>query len=270
MSQTDYWGIGKEIRRDIVHAMKHGERGHLAPAFSVVEILSVLFEKIMRYDPKNPELESRDRFILSKGHGCLALYAWLARKGFFPRKELELFCRAGGILGGHPDHRKIPGVETSTGSLGHGLAVGVGMALGARIRKLDYRIFVVLGDGECNEGSIWESALHAAKHGLDRLVALVDYNKMQSYASTKEVLDLEPMTDKWRAFGFETREVDLNHPERLEELLRGLPFQAGRPNAVICHTTKGKGVSFTENNASWHHKSKLSEEELKKLLDELR
>ena len=250
--------------------MAAGGRGHLGPAFSLVEILTVFFEKILKYDPKNPLWPDRDRLILSKGHGCLALYAMLARKGYFSEKELSLFCKTEGILGGHPDHRKVPGIEASTGSLGHGLSLGIGMALAARLHKRPSNVYVILGDGECNEGSVWEGALSAAKHKLTNLVVLVDYNKMQSYSFTKDVIDLEPFADKWKSFGFETREVNMDHPKDLEGLLSDLPFGKDKPSAVICHTIKGKGISFAENNPNWHHKSKLSEEEIKNLLEELR
>lgn len=270
MSQVDYRKLGKQIRRDVVGILKVAGRGHVGAAFSLVEILNVLYEKILRYDGAHPKAPDRDRLILSKGHGCLALYPILANKGFFSRDELPLFCKREGILGGHPDHRKIPGIEASTGSLGHGLSVGIGMALGSRMNGRPYRVFVILGDGECNEGSVWEAALSAAKHGLHELIVMVDYNKMQSYGMAKEVLDLEPFADKWKSFGFETREVDMNHPERLEELLANLPFKTGKPNAVICHTIKGKGVSFCENNPTWHHKNKVTDEEIQALLNELK
>lgn len=257
----DYFKLGKEMRREAFKAMVAGGRGHLGAAFSVIDILNVIYESTLRFNAKDPQWPDRDRLILSKGHGCLALYAILATKGYFPKEELLKFCKQGGKLGGHPDHRKIPGIEASTGSLGHGLSVGVGMAMASRIDKKDFRVFVVLGDGECNEGSVWEAALGAGKHGLENLVALVDYNKMQSYSFTKEIQDLEPLTDKWRSFGFGTREADMDNPADLEKLLKQLPFEKGKPNAIICHTTKGKGVPIAENNASWHHKNKLTPEE---------
>lgn len=247
-----------------------GGRGHLGSAFSLVEIFSVLFEKILKYEPTNPKWPDRDRLILSKGHGCMALYSFLGEKGYFSKEEFSRFCKVEGILGGHPDHRLVPGVEHSTGALGHGLSVGIGMAQAGRIDNKPYRVFVVIGDGESNEGSIWEGALHAAKHKLNNLVVLVDYNKMQSFGKVSEILDLEPFADKWKSFGFETREVDMNQPEALEDLLTALPFHSEKPNAVICHTTKGKGVSFMENNPSWHHKNKLTEEEIRNLVEELK
>jgi transketolase len=255
----------RHLRRRIVRVLEGGGRGHLGTSLSLVEILRVLFDSVLRYDPKNPKWPERDRFILSKGHGCITQYVMLQEKGYFPEEELWKFCRYDGILGGHPDP-KVPGIEFSTGSLGHGLPVSVGLALMAKRRKSAYRVFTVLGDGECNEGSVWEAAMCAAKHKLDNLVAMVDYNKQQSYASTYEVLDLEPFAAKWEAFGFATREVDGHDVAALERTFAALPFQAGKPSAIICHTVKGKGVSFAENNLKWHHKSSIKKNEIEELM----
>jgi transketolase len=252
----------RQLRRDIVSMLEHGGRGHLASAFSLVEILQVLYDHILQYNPEQPRWENRDRLILSKGHGCMALYALLADKGFFGKVEFQKFCKKDGILGGHPEFPKVPGVEASTGALGHGLSIGIGMAINAKREKMGHRVVVIVGDGECNEGAIWEGALCAQKHELENLTILVDYNKMQSYASTHEVLDLEPFAEKFRSFGFSVREVDGHDVEEMEKIFKGLPFSSPSPNAVICHTIKGKGASFTERNLSWHHKSKVSEEEL--------
>ncbi|MGB7541507.1 MAG: transketolase [Burkholderiales bacterium] len=257
-----------ELRRTIVKAMNSAGRGHLASALSLVEILRVLYDNVLRYDPKQPKWPLRDRFILSKGHGCLALYVILADKGFFPEDELWKFCRFDGILGGHPEP-KVPGVEISTGSLGHGLPVAVGMAIHAQRAKAGHRVFVVLGDGECNEGTVWEAAMGAGKHKLDNLVVMIDYNKHQSYGSTYEVLDLEPFADKWRSFGFGVREADGHDVGSIEEVLSGIPAEHGKPTAIICHTVKGKGIGFTENNLKWHHKSGLKEAEMTALLEAL-
>ena len=250
-----------ELRRTIVHMLQSARRGHLGSAFSLVEILRVLYDEVLRYDPSNPHWAGRDRLILSKGQGCLALYVLLAEKGFFPEPELWKFCKSDGILGGHPDF-KVPGVEASTGSLGHGLSIGIGFALNARFTGAGHRTFVVIGDGESNEGSIWEAALCASKHRLSNLVVIVDYNKHQSYGSTFEVQDLEPICDKWRSFGFAVREVDGHSLEELRATFGSLPFERDRPSALICHTIKGKGVGFAENNMEWHHKSKVSDEEI--------
>jgi transketolase len=256
----------RELRRQIVRTLAAGQRGHVGSAFSLVEILRVLYDDVLRYDPRNPRWQQRDRCILSKGHGCLALYVLLAEKGFFPEAELWKFCHSDGILGGHPEYGKVPGIEASTGSLGHGLSIGVGFALCARHHAAKYRTVVVVSDGECDEGSLWEAALCAAKHRLSNLLVLVDYNKQQSYGTTYEVLDLEPLADKWRAFGFAVEEVDGHSVPELRAVLKRTPFRPDRPSVVICHTIKGKGVGFVENNLNWHHKSKLTDEEIQSLL----
>ena len=253
-----------ELRRTIVRMLEAAGRGHVGSALSLVEILRVLYDDVMHYDPRNPRWTERDRFILSKGQGCLALYAILAEKGFFPEPELWRVCKSDGILGGHPEI-KVPGVEATTGSLGHGLSIGIGFALNARLSGSDYRTFVVIGDGESNEGSIWEAALSASKHRLSNLTVLVDYNKHQSYSSTFEVLDLEPIGDKWRSFGFNVAEVDGHSIDELRSTLDRVPFSIDRPSVVICHTVKGRGVDFVENNMDWHHKNKVTADEIQAL-----
>lgn len=257
------------LRRVIVETMRCAGRGHLASALSLVEILRALYDDVLRVDPANPGWPGRDRLILSKGHGCLALYALLADKGFFPAGELERFCAAEGILGGHPERGKIPGVEASTGSLGHGPPIGVGMALSARLDGRASRVFVIIGDGEAGEGSVWEAAQCAAKHGLDNLTIVVDYNKMQSYGPVAEVSPLEPFCDKWRAFGFAATEVDGHDPAALATLFRRVPLVPGRPTAIVCHTVKGKGFAETEGNLAWHHKSKIADETVACFLEQL-
>ncbi len=257
----------KELRHLIIESLSAGQRGHVGATFSLVEVLRVLYDDVLHYDPNNPQMPERDRCVFSKGHGCLALYAILADKGFFPKEELMKFCKADGSLGGHPEH-KTPGVEASTGSLGHGLSIAVGIALNARYEKSKYRVFAVLGDGECNEGSVWEAAMCASKYKLDNLCVLVDYNKHQSYGSTFEVLDLEPFADKWKAFGFNVREVDGHNVEELRSVLTNLP-KTGKPNLVLCHTVKGKGIHFAEHNMKWHHQSKFSQENIDELLSAL-
>lgn len=258
----------RQLRTQIVRVLEASGRGHIGSAFSLVEILRVLYDDVLNYDAKNPNWAGRDRFILSKGHGCLALYAVLAEKGFFPESELWDTGKPTAMLGGHPE-TKIPGVEVSTGSLGHGLPFGIGFALNARYEKSDHRVFVVIGDGESNEGSVWEAALSAGKHRLSNLTVLVDYNKYQSYASTFEVQDLEPLADKWRSFGFATTEVNGHNVDELQEALSNLPIEQDRPSVIICHTVKGKGVSVIENNMEWHHKNRVSEEEINILMSEL-
>ncbi len=256
----------KQLRRTIVRMLQCARRGHVGSAYSLIEILRVLYDDVLRFNPQHPKWKGRDRCILSKGHGCLALYTLLADKGYFPEEELWKACTPDGLLGGHPDGMKVPGVEASTGALGHGLSIGLGMALHLRIAESDSRVFVVLGDGECNEGSVWEAAMCAGKHRLTNLTAIVDYNKHQSYSSTKEVQDLEPFSDKWRAFGFEVREVDGHDVPALRKLLTSTPFASDKPSALICHTIKGKGVKFAENNMKWHHKNKVTDQEVVELL----
>ncbi len=249
-----------DLRKLVCRTLEGGGRGHIGSTLSLIEILRVLYDDILAYDPKNPKWEHRDRCILSKGHGCIAQYVLLADKGFIDHSHLDTFCRFDSLLGGHPEANKIPGVETSTGSLGHGLSVGLGFALAARMKKRRNRTFVIMGDGEINEGSVWEAALTIGKHRLDNLVALVDYNKIQSAGPTSEIQNLEPLADKWRAFNFAVEEVNGHDVDALRELLLKLPAQSGKPTAIICHTVKGKGIHFAEHNANWHHKAKLSKE----------
>lgn len=258
----------RDLRRQLLRAMERGGRGHLPSAASVLEILRVLYDDVLNVRPDEPRWPERDRCILSKGHGCLALYALLADKGFFPSSELDRFCHFDALLGGHPE-MTVPGVDASTGALGHGLSIGVGMALAAKLSGKSYRVFVVMGDGETNEGAVWEAALSAAKHRLSNLVAIVDYNKMQSYAATAEVCDLEPIAKKWRAFNFAVREVDGHDVDALREAFAKLPYRSDGPSALICHTVKGRGFGEVENDPRWHHKNKLDAETLQRLYDAL-
>ena len=247
----------KQLRRLIVRGLAGGGRGHIGSSMSLVEILRVLYDDILRIRPDEPRWPARDRMILSKGHGCLALYAMLADKGFIPVETLDGFCRKDSILGGHPEAGKVPGVEASTGALGHGLSIGVGMALAARMQRRDSRVYVVLGDGEIDEGSVWEAAMCAGKHRLSQLTAIIDYNKIQSAGTTREIQDLEPLLDKWRAFNFAAAEIDGHDVDGLRALFRRLPLAEDRPSAIICHTVKGKGLGFAENDPNWHHKAKV-------------
>ena len=260
----------KDLRKNIIQALEGGGRGHIGSSMSLVEILRVLYDSYLRFEPGNPGWAERDRFILSKGHGCLALYVQLAEKRFFEQKELLDFCRPTSRFGGHPERGKAPGIEASTGALGHGLPMGVGMALAAKIRGQAYRVVVVVGDGEINEGSVWEAAMSASKHRLSSLTVFIDYNKLQSYGPTKEVLDLEPLADKWRSFGFGVAEVDGHDVAALDQLVKRLPLETRKPTAVICHTVKGKGIPFAEGRAEWHHKSGLKADEIAAMYDCLR
>lgn len=252
--------LAKRIR---IHALKMTSRGgssHIGAAMSIADILAVLYGGVLRVDPNNPKARDRDRFILSKGHAGAAVYAALAEVGFFSIEKLKTHYQDGSDLSGHVSHKGIPGVELSTGSLGHGLSVGVGMGLGAKMDGHTHRVVVLLSDGECDEGSNWEAILFAAHHRLDNLVAIVDYNKIQSLAPVSETVELEPFADKWRSFGWAVRESDGHNHGQLLDALSDLPAEDGRPTVVIAHTTKGKGVSFMENTVLWHYRCAKGEE----------
>jgi len=257
------------LRQLVVRALDGGARGHIGSSMSLIEIMRVLYDDILRYRADDPLWEGRDRCILSKGHGCIAQYVMLADKGFFPLEVLDTFCRRDSILGGHPEAGKVPGVEASTGALGHGLPIGVGRAMGLRIKGSDARVFVITGDGEINEGSVWEAALSAAKHRLANLTLMVDYNKVQSAGPTQEILPLEPLADKFRAFGFAVAEVDGHDVAALRGVLQTVPLDRERPAAIICHTVKGKGLAFAENDANWHHKSSIDQKLVAQMYDAL-
>jgi transketolase len=252
----------RHLRRLIFRAIENGGRGHIGPALSLVEIIRVLYDDFLRHDPAAPLWRERDRFILSKGHGCLALYAVLADRGFFPLEELDRFCHYDSFLGGHPE-TVVPGVEACTGALGHGLSIGLGMALAARMTGRDSKVYVLMGDGEINEGSVWEAAACADKHRLSNLTAIIDYNKIQSAGSVFEIQNMEPLADKWTSFGFRVSECNGHDVEELRRVFREAAAAPGdRPRAIICHTVKGKGIPVAENNPGWHHKSDLSEKDL--------
>jgi transketolase len=241
--------------------MTHRARSsHIGTNFSIAELLAVLYGKILQVDPSNPDWPDRDRFILSKGHGCAALYGVLAECGFFPLDWLDTFYQNGSYLAGHITEANVPGVEVSTGSLGHGLPIATGMALAAKRDGKNYRVFTLLSDGECDEGSTWEPILFAPHHRLDNLIAIVDYNKIQSLGTVKEVLDLEPFADKWRAFGWAVREIDGHSLDEVETAFSKVPLKTDRPSCVIAHTIKGKGVSFMEDKLLWHYRSPQGEE----------
>ena len=252
------------LRSLAIDTFEGGSRGHIGSTMSLIEILRVLYDDVMTVDPRDPRMSTRDRLILSKGHGCIALYVMLADKGFFPTAELSTFCRYDSILGGHPEFGHVPGVEASTGSLGHGLAIGVGMAYAARLSSSAHHVFVVLGDGELDEGSVWESALAAGHHKLDNLTIVVDYNKLQSFGPVREIWDLEPLAAKWQAFGFDCVEVDGHDVEQLRAAL-SLPVKGTKPRAVIAHTVKGRGIPFAEANPAWHHKASLKPQDIQEL-----
>ena len=234
----------------------------------MAELLAVLYERILHVRPGEPTWPDRDRFILSKGHGAAGLYAVLAERGFFPASWLDDFYMDGARLPGHVSHVGVPGIDVSTGALGHGLAIGCGMAIAAKRDGRSHRVFVLLSDGECDEGGVWEAALFAPHHRLDNLVAIVDYNKIQSLGAVREVLDLEPLAAKWEAFGWATREIDGHDVGAIEAACRLLPLSAGRPSCIVAHTVKGKGVSFMENALLWHYRAP-DEDDLRHALGEL-
>ncbi len=237
------------IRRIILEQSRRANVGHVGSALSIAELLSVLYGRVLR--APTPDDPSRDRFILSKGHAALALYAALHLRGWISAAELDTFCGDASRLGVHPEHA-APGVDFSTGSLGHGLSIGAGSALGARLHRSDRRVFVLLSDAECNEGSTWEAAMFAAHHRLGHLVAIVDRNGQQALGYTKDVLDIEPAAAPWTAFGWDVRVVDGHDEDALEEALCGLDASS-RPRVVVAETTFGKGVSFMERRIEWHY-----------------
>lgn len=256
----------KYLRSLVVRSLLGGGRGHMGSAMSLIEILRVLYDDIINFKSSQPKKKDRDRVILSKGHGCLALYAVLADKGFFKKSELDKTSKFDSILGGHPESLKVKGVEASTGALGHGLSIGVGMAIAAKIKKQKHKIFVILGDGEINEGSIWEAALSASKHKLNNLKILLDYNKIQSYGLVKEVLNLEPLKDKWKSFGFDVSDVNGHNIKQLKKnLTKFISDKKNKPSITICNTIKGKGFYFAENNPKWHHRNSFTKEEIDNL-----
>ena len=248
------------IRRHAVMMTHLGKSSHVGSVLSLADILAVLYGEVMRLDPAQPKWAARDRFILSKGHAGAGVYAALAERGFLPREQLRTHYQNGSKLSGHVSHKGVPGVEFSTGSLGHGLSVGTGMALAAKRAGRDNRVFVVLSDGECDEGSNWEAIMFAAHHRLDNLVVAVDYNKIQSLDLVATPLALEPFADKWRAFGWHVTEVDGHDHDALKPALAVPAGDRGQPSVVICHTTKGKGVSFMENAVLWHYRTPQGDE----------
>lgn len=253
MNELELCGIAKEIRKDIVTmSYRAPAQIHPAPSLSCVDLITALYFEIMRVDPQNPKWADRDRFILSKGHACPALYAALARRGYFSRDELWKVRGIGNMLQGHPDMKKIPGVDMTSGSLGNGLSAGVGMALYGRAKKKDYKTFVIVGDGEAQEGAIWEAAITAASKKLDNLVCVVDYNHLQSCGEVDVIAPMHPFVDKWSAFGWETIEINGHDMREICSALRRGCANRGRPTAIIAHTIKGRGVSFMEYNNIWH------------------
>ena len=258
--------ICKSIRRDVAKMMHKSYSSHIGGCYSVTEILVALYFEILNIDPKNPKKDDRDILLLSKAHSSPALYAVLSKKGFFPKENLDTYYQDGGKLPGHLDKEAVPGIEFSFGSLGHGLSVGVGMALANKRMNNPGRVFVILGDGECNEGSIWEAAMFAPHHNLSNLTVVIDYNKIQSFGSTNEVINQEPIFDKWKSFGWKVLEINGHDHDALIDAFNS-PHE-NLPKLIIANTVKGKGVSFMENSLDWHYKSP-NDEQLELALKEL-
>jgi transketolase len=246
--------LARRTRIQALQMVYRARASHIGSALSICDIVAVLYGQVLRIDPKLPKSQQRDRFILSKGHACVAVYGVLAEMGFFPVEELLTYGQDHSLLMNHISH-KVSGVEFSTGSLGHGLPFGTGKALAAKRSKQEWRTYVLLSDGELGEGSNWEAMMFAAHHQLDNLVAIIDYNKLQSLTTVDKTMRIEPLADKAQAFGWAVREVDGHDHATLAKLLNATPWELGKPSFLIAHTTKGKGVSFMENSVDWHYKS---------------
>lgn len=259
-SVTELQDTALDLRRQIIVMLGRAGSGHPGGSLSAVEILTSLLFVVMRHDPQNPKWPERDRLVLSKGHAAPALYAALAKAGYFPVDWLDLLRKLGSPLQGHPDMHRTPGVEVSTGSLGQGLSLAVGMALAGKLDKSSYRVYAIIGDGESDEGQIWEAAMAASHYRLDNLVGIVDYNGLQIDGTNRDVMNIEPVADKWRSFGWHVVEVDGHDFVQLLDAFRQAADIKGRPTMVVAHTIKGKGVSFMENVVDFHGKAPTAEQ----------
>ena len=255
-----------QLRRDIVEMIHAAKAGHPGGSLSAVDMITALYFHVMRIDPQNPRWEDRDRFVLSKGHACPALYAALARRGFFDPKHLTPLRQYHSILQGHPDMNKTPGIDISSGSLGNGLAIGVGMAMSGRLHHQDYMTYVMLGDGEVQEGMVWEAAMAAHHHDLGNLVAIVDCNGVQINGWVNEIMTVEPLADKWRAFGWNVVEVNGHNMKDLLTVLHTAKTMR-HPTVILMRTVKGRGVSFMEDDCKWHGNSPSDEELVQAILE---
>jgi len=259
--------IARQVRRDIIKMTGEAGSGHPGGSLSAVEIVVYLYFKQMRLDPKNPKWEDRDRFVLSKGHACPVIYSVLSLLGYFPREKIHTLRKLGSILQGHPSYLDTPGVEASTGSLGQGLSIANGMAMAGKLDKKDYHVYVLLGDGEINEGEIWEASMSSHRFNLDNLTAILDNNNLQIDGMVNKIKDPYPLVDKWKAFGWHTIEIDGHSFKEIENAVNEALATEGRPTMIIAKTVKGKGVSFMENKVEWHGKAPNREEVTRALKD---
>lgn len=260
LSPADLRRIANEVRYQIIEMSKIGKAPHLGSSLSCVDILVAAYYAFLNIDPLQPTDRLRDRFILSKGHAISTLYAILAKRNFFPSEWLKTFNKDGSSLPEHPTPKCVPGIEMATGSLGHGLSVAIGQALAGRILGEKYRLMVLLSDGECNEGSVWEAAMFAPARKLDNLIAIVDFNKWQATGRSEEIMQLSPLKDKWASFGWNAYEIDGHDFEQILSVFSKIPETPGKPTAIIAHTVKGKGVSFMEDDNNWHYRIPNDEE----------
>jgi len=257
------------IRCDIIDMICTAAAGHPGGSLSAADVVTALYFRIMRLDPQNPDWPDRDRFILSKGHACPVWYAALAERGYFDRSHLKTLRQMGSILQGHPDMRKTPGIDMTAGSLGHGLSAGLGMALSGKLQQKDYHVFVIIGDGESQEGSIWEASMAAPNFKLDNLTAILDYNHLQNDYSVDDIMPIHPAVDKWQAFGWHVIDIDGHDMAQVVAALEEAKSHKGKPTMIVANTVKGKGVSYMENVCEWHGRAPC-QEEADQAIEELR
>ncbi|MFN8577537.1 MAG: transketolase [Candidatus Sericytochromatia bacterium] len=268
LSSEELVKMAVNVRRDIVEMIANVNSGHPGGSLSATDLVTALYFNVLKHDPKNPNWEDRDRFILSKGHACPVLYSCMARTGYFPYEELKTLRQINSRIQGHPEVRKLPGIEASTGSLGQGLSIGVGLAEGAKLKGKSYRTYVLTGDGELDEGQIWEAALYCGHKKVDNLVVIVDYNKQQLDGWVNQIMPLDPLADKWKAFGWEVIEIDGHNMNDILDAYKKAEETKGKPTVIIANTIKGKGVSFMENNLEFHGAAP-NKEQLEQALKEL-
>jgi len=269
MSVEELEQMAVVIRCDIIDMICTAAAGHPGGSLSAADVVTALYFRVMRIDPQNPDWPDRDRFILSKGHACPVWYAALAERGYFDKSHLKTLRQMGSILQGHPDMRKTPGIDMTAGSLGHGLSAGLGMALSGKLQQKDYHVFVIIGDGESQEGSIWEASMAAPNFKLDNLTAILDYNHLQNDYSVDDIMPIHPAVDKWRAFGWHVLDIDGHDMAQVVAALEEAKSHKGKPTMIVANTVKGKGVSYMENVCEWHGRAPC-QEEADQALEELR